>query len=170
MKIGGPRLAVPIARHFPQFIVDRTFPCRVAGAVKHEHDVAIGQVLLVGLANLGGVALESREGDIEPQLLAQLAHGNAGLAVLLVADEVDAPRALSSGRLLAVGAVAFPLLRFRLLDLPQGGVDRGSQLLDISRNQVRAEQGLSVVRQRLDDCPLDRVLRSRSLAAARSAA
>jgi len=112
-------------------------------------------VLLVGLANLGGVALEGREGDFKPPLFAPLAHRNAGFGV-------DQLRTLSSGGL-RPGAVAFRLFRFRLLDLPQGGVDRGSQFLDVSRDQVRAELSLCVLVQRLDKRLLRRLLRVGSL-------
>jgi hypothetical protein len=95
-------------------------------------------------------------------LFAQLAHRNAGFAVFLVTDEVDQFRILSSGRLPPYG-VAFRLLQFRLLDLAQCGVDRGSELFDVSRDQVRAELSVRVLVQRLDERLLRRLLRAGSL-------
>ena len=100
---------------------------------------------------------------MKPQLFAQLAHRNAGFAIFLVTDdEVDQFRTLSSSRLRR-RAVAFRLLRFRLLDLAQGGVNRGSQLLDVSRDQVRTELSLRVLVQCLDEGLLRRLLRASSL-------
>ena len=41
----------------------------------------------------------------------------------------------------------FRLLRFRMLDHLQGGVDRGSELLDVACDQVGAELSLGVLVQ-----------------------
>src|SRR5208337_3679608 len=144
-----------------QFVVDGAFPCRVAGSVKQQDGVATGQEVLVGLANLRGVALEGREGVDKSHLPAQFAQGYTGFTVLLVTDDVNQFRAPGSGGLTA-GGFSVRILRFRLLDLPQGGVDRGPQFLKITRDQVGAELSLRILVQGVDKRLLTRMFRAGS--------
>ena len=63
---------LPIARHLAQLAVDAALPRLVAGAVVQQDGVAVGEALLVGLADRGRVALEPGRTTSKPCCLQNL--------------------------------------------------------------------------------------------------
>ena len=132
-------LAAPVARHLHQF----GCPSRVSKPRRRRRRTGgrhrRSREALVGLANLGGVALEGRKHHFKVRAArTTCAWERWPCRVLHVADKVDQLCLLSAAAARSGAARRhFRFLRLRLLDLLQCGVDRGSSVARCRRQSGR---------------------------------